>query len=136
MWWAVTHPFLKVTPEKLNHTQRVTRAYRRLLREGLSTTIHRDEFNEVAHWVRGMFEENRNLKKQEDAVAAIEKAEEYIRERQHIQPYKFLNSPGGTLFMRDSPFPKHVLLSDPYDVYVSREEQEREASGDGHGGHH
>ncbi|KCV69666.1 hypothetical protein H696_04076 [Fonticula alba] len=90
------------------HVSRIQGLYRQILR------LERDYARDVFQWseravlVRSEFEANRHLEHAYEIEAAIKKAEEYLVNNAHPDPYKCPTAPGGTKWDRNAPPPMHV----------------------------
>lgn len=83
--------------------------------------------------MRARFDENRNIKDAREVQTIIEEGEREIFMKQHPQPRKFANSPGGVAFEREVIVPDwivdywHPLEKAQYpDYFARREERKKE----------
>ncbi|XP_059205866.1 NADH dehydrogenase [ubiquinone] 1 beta subcomplex subunit 9 [Centropristis striata] len=84
----------------LSHQQKVLRLYKKSLRHLESWCVHRDKYRYHAVLMRARFEENREEKDLVKATMLLRAGEEEFWERQHPDPYVFIDSPGGTSYER------------------------------------
>ena len=97
------------TVVSLTHQQRVTRLYRRSLRELNSWVIDRELFCEEAEKIRAQFNENRALDPHSGlSQRLIREAESKVFSFTHPDPYVKPYMPGGSKFMRNPPIPLKV----------------------------
>jgi NADH dehydrogenase (ubiquinone) 1 beta subcomplex subunit 9 len=81
--------------------------------------------------MRQQFEQNRDIKDPREIERVIERAEEELFLKQHPQPRKFANSPGGVAFEREVLPPDwivdywHPLEKAQYPEYFARREQRK-----------
>lgn len=81
--------------------------------------------------LRDRFDKNRNVVDYRDATKAIEEGERELFLKQHPQPRKFPNSPGGVAYERDIIPPDwivdywHPLEKAQYPEYFARREQRK-----------
>ena len=71
----------------LTHTQRVTRLYRRSLKNLLSWAIDRPLWREKALELRDRFDANKDIKDPRIALKVLEEGETELEENRHPQPY-------------------------------------------------
>ena len=100
------------TKLSLSHVQRVTRLYRRSLRELNSWAIDRDLFCREADKIRAQFDANKSLDPHGGlSQRLIREAEQKVYEFTHPDPYVKPYMPGGSKFMRNPPPPLRVCLN-------------------------
>ncbi|XP_072024846.1 NADH dehydrogenase [ubiquinone] 1 beta subcomplex subunit 9-like [Amphiura filiformis] len=101
----------------LSHSQRVLRLYKKSYRH-LESWIGADrlKFMYQAALLRDRFDQHKNETDMRVATRLLQEGEDEWWESQHPQPYKFIDSPGGTRYERDIPSPEFVL-----DMYHPRE---------------
>ena len=94
----------------LSHQQRVTRLYRRSLRELNSWVIDRELFCQESELIRAQFDANRLLDPHGGlSQRLIREAEEKVLKFTHPDPYVKPYMPGGSKFMRNPAPPLKVL---------------------------
>lgn len=97
------------TKLSLSHQQRVTRLYRRSLRELNSWAIDRELFCREAEKIRAQFDQNRSLDPHGGlSQRLVREAEEKVLSFTHPDPYTKPYMPGGSKFMRNPPLPLKV----------------------------
>jgi len=96
-------------PKQLTHTQRVTRLYRRSLKDLLSWAIDRPLWREKALELRDRFDANKAIKDPRVALKVLEEGEAEYQKYRHPQPYIHPTAPGGSKFERNIPPPPHIL---------------------------
>ena len=74
-------------PKQLTHTQRVTRLYRRSLKDLLSWAIDRPLWREKALELRDRFDANKAIKDPRVALKVLEEGEAEYQKYRHPQPY-------------------------------------------------
>ncbi|PIK53892.1 putative NADH dehydrogenase [Apostichopus japonicus] len=93
----------------LTQQQRVLRLYKKAVRHLQCWYVDRVEFRYQAVLLRARFDEQKNEKDMKAAVRCLEAGEKEFWERQHPQPYIFIDSSGGTRYERNIPSPEWVL---------------------------
>lgn len=96
------------TSQALTHAQKVTRLYRKSLKNMLSWTIVRQVWREDAVELRAIFDENKHVDVAE-ATRLLEKGEKIYERHKHPDPYIAPESPEGSKWERNVPPPPHVL---------------------------
>lgn len=94
--------------QALTHAQKVTRLYRKSLKNLLSWTAHREVWREDACELREMFDENKSV----DIAAAnklLERGEAVYERYKHPDPYIAPESPEGSKWERNLPPPPNAL---------------------------
>lgn len=87
----------------ISHSQRVTRLYRRALKNSLSWCIDRGVWRKEALIIRERFDANKHIHDRRLAVALVEKGEEELQKKLHPDPYiRKLDSAISCKFMRSS----------------------------------
>lgn len=74
-------------PKQLTHAQRVTRLYRRSLKDLLSWAIDRPLWREKALELRDRFDANKGIKDPRIALRVLEEGEAEYEKFKHPQPY-------------------------------------------------
>lgn len=85
------------------------RLYKKAIRHLESWHVDRIEFRYHAVLMRARFDEHKDEKDMKLAFKLLEAGEKEFWERQHPQPYIFIDSPGGTRYERNIPSPEWVL---------------------------
>ncbi|XP_041455655.1 NADH dehydrogenase [ubiquinone] 1 beta subcomplex subunit 9-like [Lytechinus variegatus] len=93
----------------LSHAQRVLRLYKKSVRHLESWIPDRPSFRYEATVLRARFDEHKNETNMQKAAQILQAGEEEFWERQHPQPYIFIDSFGGTRYERNIPAPEWVL---------------------------
>ncbi|XP_022094541.1 NADH dehydrogenase [ubiquinone] 1 beta subcomplex subunit 9-like [Acanthaster planci] len=93
----------------LTHAQRVLRLYKKSARHLESWITHRPTFRYEVTLLRARFDEHKNETDMKKAAQLLRDGEEEFWEKQHPQPYIFIDSPGGTRYERNIPSPEWVL---------------------------
>ncbi|XP_071784858.1 NADH dehydrogenase [ubiquinone] 1 beta subcomplex subunit 9-like [Asterias amurensis] len=93
----------------LTHAQRVLRLYKKSARNLQSWITHRSTFRYEVTLLRARFDEHKNETDMKKAVRLLQQGEEELWQKQHPQPYIFIDSPGGTRYERNIPAPEWVL---------------------------
>ncbi|XP_071479638.1 NADH dehydrogenase [ubiquinone] 1 beta subcomplex subunit 9-like [Diadema antillarum] len=93
----------------LSHAQRVLRLYKKSVRHLESWIPDRPSFRYEATVLRARFDEHKNETDMRKAAEILRAGEEEFWEKQHPQPYIFIDSQGGTRFERNIPAPEWVL---------------------------
>jgi NADH dehydrogenase (ubiquinone) 1 beta subcomplex subunit 9 len=81
--------------------------------------------------MRDRFDKNRNIKDAREVLAIMQAGEEELFNKQHSQPCKFPNSPGGVAYEREVIPPDwvvdywHPLEKAQYPDYFARREQRK-----------
>ncbi|XP_033104775.1 NADH dehydrogenase [ubiquinone] 1 beta subcomplex subunit 9-like [Anneissia japonica] len=95
--------------ELLSHSQKVLRLYKKSYRHLESWITDRPDFRYEATVLRARFDEHKNEKNLQKAQELLKAGEDEFWEKQHPQPYIFIDSPGGTRYERNIPPPDWVL---------------------------
>ncbi|OBZ70081.1 NADH dehydrogenase [ubiquinone] 1 beta subcomplex subunit 9 [Grifola frondosa] len=92
-------------PFSTAHRRYVQSLYRRFLTNDLNWVINRDIWRGRALAIRAEFERNRNVRDPRALSSLLQKAEAYLAERQHPDPYRPAMAPDGTKWERNAPPP-------------------------------
>ncbi|KAF4526746.1 hypothetical protein B566_EDAN015093 [Ephemera danica] len=115
----------------LTHSKRVCSLYKRALRNLESFYDRRDAYRYRAVLLRQRFEVSRNETDIRRAKELLLAGEQELWEKQHYQPKKFPNSPGGVAYEREVIPPDwvldywHPLEKAQYPEYFARREQRK-----------
>ncbi|XP_071959712.1 NADH dehydrogenase [ubiquinone] 1 beta subcomplex subunit 9-like [Antedon mediterranea] len=95
--------------ELLSHSQKVLRLYKKSYRHLESWIGDRPTFRYEATLLRARFNEHKDEKNLQKAQTILKAGEEEFWEKQHPQPYIFIDSPGGTRYERKIPPPDWAM---------------------------
>ncbi|KAK2585190.1 hypothetical protein KPH14_009899 [Odynerus spinipes] len=115
----------------VTHAQKVCSLYKRALLCLRDWNVDRLEFRYQAVKLRKRFDENAHIADLRLSKHLLIKGEEELFEKQHYQPHKFPESPGGVAYRREPLIPDSVLDRwEPiekamYPKYFARREQRK-----------
>merc|ERR1712137_831336 len=95
------------------HSIRVCRVYRAILKEQMNWLVSRDAWNPAARAMRNAFRANMYLGERE-AVPLVENAENHLAYWRHPIPYAQPYLPGGSTFQRNVPPPYDTTLKESF----------------------
>eukprot|EP01006_Ploeotia_vitrea_P038576 TRINITY_DN66249_c6_g1_i1.p1 TRINITY_DN66249_c6_g1~~TRINITY_DN66249_c6_g1_i1.p1 ORF type:complete len:122 (+),score=49.09 TRINITY_DN66249_c6_g1_i1:28-366(+) len=95
---------------KRAHVVRVQTLYRRMLKQQMHFAVHRSVFYEMADQTRASFEKYRNATDPGIINAALRRAEQWLEQHQHPDPYRLPDTEGGSKFQRNAP-PRQQILT-------------------------
>ena len=75
------------SPQGISHAQRVTRLYRKSLKNSLSWCIERELWREKALRIRARFDANKDIKDRRLAQALLQQGEDELQKELHPDPY-------------------------------------------------
>ncbi|GAB5360926.1 hypothetical protein AAMO2058_000669900 [Amorphochlora amoebiformis] len=77
--------------------------YRRVIKELFNYSSSRAVWGQFIKEARAKFEENKNLKKEQDIIKKIDEGFYWLKKHKHPEPYRYPTSPGGSKFQRNVP---------------------------------
>ncbi|OCH86229.1 hypothetical protein OBBRIDRAFT_691823, partial [Obba rivulosa] len=87
------------------HRSYVKSLYKRMLTNELDWTVDRRLWRAKALAIRAEFDRNRNIRDPRALAQIFEKAEAYLAERRHPDPYHAPTAPDGSKWERNAPPP-------------------------------
>ncbi|KAF8735432.1 hypothetical protein AX14_002023 [Amanita brunnescens Koide BX004] len=94
---------ISISPFTAAHRSYVKSLYKRYLNDSLDWTVGRDLWRPRALQIRAEFERNRDVHDPRALAAIFAKAEAYLAEIKHPDPYIAPTAPGGTKWERNIP---------------------------------